>query len=300
MLAGDVSNTRDNRGCGGRNARNFSHAGVGRAPIVRGAEGCFLSGIMKAQHLVLAFLMVAAVTARAQERLSYDQLPAAVKQTLRESPQQGPVKEATRTVSAGRTVYVIEIDKNNAPNPRLRIAEDGTLLREPVTPYVSSGDVPVVVSEYPDATPVPRLKLEDLPAAVQATARREAGGRDVVDVDRETWRGQRVYEIEFRERGLNARIYVADDGSVVRDEPPRRSLKSLLMGTQLEDTPAGVQEAVRRIAGEREIVDIDVEGSPETPVYRVEIRGPQGLQELRIDRDGRVIANSRQEPVRRG
>lgn len=271
-----------------------------RAPIVGRAHWCFLTGIMNAKPVFFALVALVAFSARAQERLSYDQLPAAVKQTLRESPQPGPVKEAVRTVSDGRTVYVIEIDKNNAPNPRLRIAEDGTILREPVTPYVSSSDMPIVVSEYPDMAPAPRLQLADLPAAVQATARSEANGREIVDIDREMWKGQPVYEIEFKERGLNARIYVADNGTVVRDERPRRTLKSFFMGTQLEETPPAVQETVRRLAGDREVVDIDNEGTETVPIYRVEIRGPQGTQELRVARDGKVITNSREDPPRRG
>lgn len=260
----------------------------------------FPSRTMKANYLTLALCAFAVVTARAEnQRLSYDQLPAAVKQTLRESAQQGPVKEAMRTVSDGRVVYVIEIDKNNAPNPHLRIAEDGTIVREPVTStYV--GDVPVVAPEYMVADFGPRLQLAELPAAVQSTARREANGREIVDIDRETWDGRAVFEIEFKERGPNARIHVAENGTIVRDERPRRSVRSLFLGTQLEDTPAAVQQTIRRQAGDREIVDIDREGTDTVPVYRVEIRGPQGTQELRVATDGKVIFDSRAEPTRRG
>jgi hypothetical protein len=81
-----------------------------------------------------------------------------------------------------------------------------------------------------------------VPHAVQQTARSEAKGREIADIDHEMWNGRPVYEIEYKERGLNSRIYVADDGIVVRDERPARSLKSLYMGTQIENTPAAVQD----------------------------------------------------------
>ena len=129
---------------------------------------------------------------------------------------------------------------------------------------------------------------------MQATAKTEAKGREIVDIDRESWRGQSVYEIEFKERGLNSRVYIGDDGKVVRDE--RRggqALRSFFLGTQLEDTPAAVQDTVRRIAGDREIADIDRKTVNGQTVYRVEIRSPQGVQEVRVGADGKVIYDSR-------
>lgn len=255
---------------------------------------------MNAKHMLWFVAAIAALpTQAADERVSLDQLPAPVRQTLDASRQQDPVKEIKRRTVNGQTVYVIEIDRNNAPNPRLRIAEDGTIQQAPLTPYLSTSDMPVLAPEYP-LPALPRLQLSDLPSAVQQTAKSEANGREIADIDRETWNGRPVYEIEFKERGLNSRVYVADDGTVVRGERPGRSLKSLFLGTQLEDTPVAVQDAIRRLAGGREIADIDKEGTKTERIYRVEIRGPQGMQELRIAQDGKVLHDSRAAKPNRG
>lgn len=240
--------------------------------------------------LILGAVLGLCPAQAADEKVNIDQLPAPVRQAIESSRKQDPVKQVKRRQSEGRTVYVVEIERNNAPNPVLQIADDGTLLREPLPVYTGTADVPVVPSEYGDAAAaMPRRQLSDLPPAVQETARSEAKGRDVVDIDRETWHGRLVYEIEFRDRGLNSRIYVADDGTLVRDERPARGLKSLFLGTQLEDTPAPVQEAIRRLAGDREIADIDQRGAGPDPVYRVEIREPQGRREVHITSAGKVV-----------
>jgi uncharacterized membrane protein YkoI len=255
---------------------------------------------MNGKHTLCLISAIAALsTQAAEERISLEQLPAAVRQTVDASRGKDPVREIDRRTIDGQTVFIVEIDRNNAPNPRLRIAEDGTLLREPMTPYVSSSDIPVFVPDSTEGVPaLPRLQFSDLPGPVEQKARSEANGRELADIDRENWNGRVVYEIEFKERGLNSRVYIAEDGTVVRDE--RRSLKSLFLGLQLEDTPSAVQASIRRHAGSREITDIDKEGTETEPVYRVEVRAPQGTQELRIAQDGKVLHDSSAAKPSRG
>lgn len=242
-------------------------------------------------------LAIAAFTlSAAEERVDVASLPSAVQQTLERWRAEGPVKQVTRQTIDGRTVYLIEIEKNNAPNPRLRIAEDGTLVTTPVPLVSPTGDgLPVVADEYGSvvAPAFPKINLTDLPAAVQRTAQAEAAGREIVDIDRETWRGKPVYEIEFKQKGLNTRVYIDDSGVLVRDERrPTDTLRSLFMGTQLSDTPPAVQDTIRRIAGTNEIADIDRKILSKQTVYRVAIRRGESIQELRVAEDGKVIYDS--------
>jgi uncharacterized membrane protein YkoI len=256
---------------------------------------------MNAKTKILFIAALAAFTAQAAEeregRVDVGSLPPAVQRALEPWRTEGPLKEVTRQTIDGRTIYSIEIEKNNAPNPRVRVAEDGTLVNSPTPAVNAPGEgVPLATDEYGrSVTPtIPRIDLADLPAAVQQTARTEAAGREIADIDRETWRGRQVYEIEFKQRGLNSRIYVADDGTLVRDERrPGEAFRSVFMGTQLEDTPAPVQTAIRQAAGDREIADIDRETEGGRTVYRVEIRSGEGLQELRIAEDGKTLHDSR-------
>ena len=109
-----------------------------------------------------------------------------------------------------------------------------------------------------------------------------------------------MYEIEFKERGLNSRIYIGEDGKLVRGERrPGQALKSLFMGPQLDDTPAAVQGPIRRIAGDREIADIDRKVIGAQTVYRVEIKSRDGVQELRVAEDGKILHDSRVQPKQR-
>jgi hypothetical protein len=163
--------------------------------------------------------------------------------------------------------------------------------------------VPIIAPEYADMNELyrSRLKLEDLPAAAQETVRREAGGRDIADIDEERWNERRVYEVEFRQSGRNPQIHVAEDGTIVREERNRATLKTLFLGTQLTDTPPAVQETVRRVAGDRPILDIDKRGSPGDVVYRIVVRSGSGREVLHIGEDGKVMQDrGPAAPARRG
>jgi uncharacterized membrane protein YkoI len=240
--------------------------------------------------------LAAALTFGAEERVELSQLPTAVQNTLKTATTNGPIRKIERKVVAGRVVYDVEFERNNLPNPRVRIADNGELLRESVGPLITSLDgVPVASTEFdaPVLPATPKLNLSDLPAPVQATAKREANGRVIADIDRETWRGQPVYEIEFKQRGFNARTYIDEHGTVVRSEPGSHNLKTLFMGMQLDDTPAPVQATIRRVAGDREITDIDRKGPATARFYRVELKDERTTQELRIAEDGRILYDSR-------
>jgi hypothetical protein len=252
---------------------------------------------MNAKLCLVVAAMIAAVSAQAaDERISVSQLPPAVRKTLDAASAHGPAKEIVRRVSNdGRVIYHIELEKNNAPNPHLRIAEDGTLVRDPL-PMVAPEGVVLVSPEYADdISTVYRstLKLEDLPAAAQQTVRAAAGGRGIADIDQEKWGGQTVYEVEFKQSGQNPQIHVAEDGALLRDERKRKGLKSLFLGTQLEDTPPVVQEAIRRVAGDREIADIDKRGPLGRPAYRVVLKSGSELETVHIGEDGQLLPDSR-------
>lgn len=240
--------------------------------------------------LLLITLGIASMPA-ADERLSLEQLPPAVQRTLHASHYGSSVKEATRRQTDGRAIYEIEVARSNAPNLHLRIAEDGSYVREQPVPLTWTTEEPLALP--PEADMYVRVQLSDLPAHVQDTVKANAKGRPIVDIDRETWNGRTVYEVEFEERGLNRRIHVGEDGALVRDTRRGGNLWSRFMGLQLDDVPPPVQETIRRMAGNREIADIDRKGTQAEPVYRVEIKDGDAPQEIRISADGQLLYDSR-------
>lgn len=247
---------------------------------------------MKAHRIIIFYATLVLAPLGGQE-IAIHELPDAVRRTLDQASKNDPVKKVTRLMEEGRAVYLAELERDNAFNPVLRIAETGELLPAPALPVLSDGVVPAL---DPEAIAVfdAKAALEDLPAAVQQTIRNEARGREIADIDRETSEGRTVYEVEFRAEGRNPQLHVAEDGSIVHGEKSRRSLRDFFLGTQLADTPAAVQAAVRREAAGRRINDIDVERRTGRVVYEVEILDPQsGAFQLHLDADGRILKDDR-------
>jgi uncharacterized membrane protein YkoI len=241
---------------------------------------------MNAKLNVVASLFFAAGLALAADRVDPGQLPSAVKKALDASASGDAVKQITIHTVNGRTVYDIELEKKIAPNPRLRIAEDGQVLRDTTT------DAPSVYSEYgATVLPQPKLKLSDTPAAVQDTIKKEAAGREIGTIEREHWNGKPGYRVTFREPGRNPEFYVADDGTSLKPEekPP-----ALFIGTRFEDTPAAVQQTIRREVGNGEIVKINKEGRRGEPAfYKIDLKDTRGTYQIRVSENGQILENSR-------
>jgi uncharacterized membrane protein YkoI len=246
---------------------------------------------MKAHHLITTGVLLLITPLLAQE-IPASQLPGAAQRTLEREARDIPVKKITREILNNQPIYVVELEKDNAINPRLRIAETGELLPEPPVPADAAGYV--LDPTAPAPVTLPARTLADLPPAVQQTVRNEARGREIGDVDRESWQGRTVYEVEFRAKGSNPRIHVAEDGTLARGEESRRGVRDAFLGTQLSDTPAAVQATIQREAAGRGINDVDVERRTGQVVYEVEIRDPQsGVFQLHVDADGKILKDSR-------
>ena len=89
----------------------------------------------------------------------------------------------------GRTVYDVELERKNAINPRFRITEDGIVIAR--TPRSTSDSAVDTTTSYdgisvPAAAFDPMIPVEELPAVVRETIKKEAAGRPIADIDRET------------------------------------------------------------------------------------------------------------------
>jgi uncharacterized membrane protein YkoI len=254
---------------------------------------------MKTKILLAMSALFATWSVQAADRIDSSQLPAPVKSALGASAKDEPVKEITIRNVDGRTVYDVEIERDNAPNSRLRVASDGTVLRDSrriVSPDPAVPDTGFY-GEYPAPAYIPRLKLEDLPASVQSTINRETAGREIAEITSDLIDGRPAYKIELKERGTNPRFFVAENGSLVR--PPEKP-PVLGLGTTFARTPSVVQQTIRREIGDGEITKIDKEAlSGPASIYKVEIREKRGTTfELRIGENGKVLKDSRGETSR--
>jgi len=60
-----------------------------------------------------------------------------------------------------------------------------------------------------------KIKLSDCPAAVQETLKKEAGGAEIKEVDKETDDGKTVYKTDVTIDGKEVEIKVAEDGKLI-------------------------------------------------------------------------------------
>lgn len=251
---------------------------------------------------VLVASLGAAITASfaSDEQVELQKLPPAVRETVMATNDFGPVKEVTRINVEGRNVYIVEFEQPNAINPRMRIAEDGSVIGGP-----NAGETPPERRAGTGARTGPSVgvpvgnsesQLQSLPEPVQKTVRAQADNRRIANFEEETSDGRTVYEIEFAEPGLNPQIQVAADGTLIRDEPPQGGVLSWFRGLQLADTPDAVQKTVKQAAGGRSIADVDRKERDDGTVYEIEVREEDGGRfELEVAANGGLVRDSRDE-----
>ncbi|HEY1172442.1 MAG TPA: PepSY domain-containing protein [Verrucomicrobiae bacterium] len=273
--------------------------------------------------LTCLLLGVSLATPAFAEKVEFNQLPEAVQKAI--TQQKGAdVKKITidKETKDGRTVYEVDMNREDAKDQKLVIAADGSLVKD------SDRDNSRTTTASGDYVPrFPRMQsvdMKDVPQAVQATINKEAAGRKVVDIDKETWNGQPVYEVEFAQTGRNAQLHIAANGTVVkseRNDATDRAVRNndrtvrndrnnrnavdrdnkdlqdrtFFMGTQLADLPTAAQATIKREAAGKDIVDIDKETRDGRVVYEVEIKQEGKNIELHVAEDGTILRDSRKE-----
>jgi len=60
-----------------------------------------------------------------------------------------------------------------------------------------------------------KVSIDQLPAAVKATVEREAAGGQLIDISKDTKRGQTSYEVKIAKDGKESEIRIASDGTKV-------------------------------------------------------------------------------------
>ncbi len=219
-----------------------------------------------------AVLAVGGIQARA-DKVPLAQVPQAVQKAISAQSKGETIKEVERETKDGATVYEAEF-KREGINRRVTFAADGSVMPER---HLSDN----LISSSP--------ALDTLPAAVKKTVEEQRAGRTVADIDKETWNGQTIYEVEFKEKGPNSRIHIANDGSIVMNKGARGSY----LGTQLSEAPKQVQDTVKGLVGEAPIADVDVKTKDGKVVYDVEIQQEGLNRHLQIADNGALLNDSK-------
>ena len=142
------------------------------------------------------------------------------------------------------------------------------------------------------------LKFNELPPAVQKTARAQAPNDEIADVTKTTLNGVDAYEIEFREQGSNPKVIVAADGRLLNSEfsKPAGTLEKLLTptgatGTPFSALPLPVQKAIQAQSHNAQIASISRHEDNGRTIYEVEFQDQGKNPTMKVAEDGTMVQN---------
>jgi uncharacterized membrane protein YkoI len=211
---------------------------------------------------VLAGVMLNGVVlvAMAREvRVSLEDLPDAVRETILAQAAGDRIVEIERETRGDKTTYEAEF-RRDGREMEIKVAEDGTLLGTAVDDDDDEDD----------------LKLSDLPREAQRSLREAAHGARILGVEREREGVVVVYEASWRRNGSRFEAEVLADGTLLE-------IEELIA---LENAPAGVQAAAgEHFAGQNVIV-----AKKMIVVYELETRVDGKEVELYVSPTGKVLS----------
>jgi uncharacterized membrane protein YkoI len=140
----------------------------------------------------------------------FNTLPPAVQKTVRAQAPNGEIAKVSNTTREGVQVYEIEF-REPGTNPKIIVAADGKLVSTDMAKPAGA------IERALTPTGAVGTKFSALPPAAQKTIQTKAPNAEIADVSRHEKDGRVIYEIEFKDKGKNPTIQVAEDGTLVQD-----------------------------------------------------------------------------------
>src|SRR5437868_15095109 len=141
----------------------------------------------------------------------FNELPPAVQKTVRAQAPNGEIAAVNKTTDNGMDVYEVKFKQPDGSTPKVLVAVDGKLV---------SSDFPKTATGIERAlTPTGAVgtKFSALPEAAQKTIKSKAPDAEIADIARHEDNGRVFYTVEFRDKGKNPTMKVAEDGTLVQD-----------------------------------------------------------------------------------
>jgi uncharacterized membrane protein YkoI len=139
----------------------------------------------------------------------FNELPPAVQKTVRAQAPNAEIADVSTKDQNGGKFYEIEL-REEGRNPKLVVNTDGTLV---------SSDLPKpagTVERLLTPTGAVGTPFSALPEAAQKTIRANAPNAQIASISRHDANGRIIYEVEFKDKGKNPTIRVAEDGALVQ------------------------------------------------------------------------------------
>ena len=142
----------------------------------------------------------------------FNELPAAVQKTVRAHAPNAEVASVDKKEVNGQTVYEIKFAEEGK-NPHILVAYDGRMLQSD-----STKGAPGALERVISGRGAVGTDLSALPKPVQKTVQERAPNAVIEDISRSEDNGRVIYTIEFKEKGANPTMRVADDGMMIEQK----------------------------------------------------------------------------------
>jgi len=238
---------------------------------------------------------------KSEERVSLDQVPAAVKATILDAAKGGTIKEIERETKGDRTIYEAEIVIGGKVL-EVEIAPDGKVLgweAEDDEDEDEDDEDEVEGDDDDDDDDEVRVSLDQLPAAVRATILKEAKGGKIKEIELEhgVYEADVLVELEIKVapdgRLLSRKIEKADDDD--DDEHEARGHDDDDEDDDddehlsLDQLPDAVAKTIREAAGGAPIREIERETKGSSTIYEAEIVIDGKEIEIEVAPDGTLL-----------
>jgi uncharacterized membrane protein YkoI len=207
-----------------------------------------------------------------EEKVTLDQVPAAVKATLLKEAKDAKIEEIEKETKNGTTTYEAKFVADGK-TVEVKVASDGTLLKRKVEDEE-------------------KVTLDQVPAAVKDTILKEAKGAKIEAIEKETKKGESVYEAEFLAEGKEVEIRVASDGKLLKEEAEDEDEDEENEeegNVTLDQVPPAVKATLLKEANGAKITEIEKETKNGKTVYEAEFVAGGKTVEVKVASDGKLL-----------
>lgn len=246
---------------------------------------------MKRNLIILLALGLALPGSSLADKVKFDELPDPVKKAVRAHVGSSNIEDIDRETRGGRRIYEVAF-KKDGQHTELQFSEDGTVLNAPAAQVISKS--PDILPPNEPLAGAVKVTIDQVPAAVRASIRAQAGDAEIEDIDKGTLNGKTVYQAAFKKAGQHTELRLSEDGTLLNaNAAPNAGLsRNDLLQYQFNELPRSVQDTVRAHIGNSRLIDIDRESWNGKPVYEVEFLRNGRQEQLLVAHDGTLV----QEP----
>lgn len=219
--------------------------------------------------LAAAILATASAGFAAEEHVTIDKVPAAVRATIEKEAAGAPIHEIEVETEDGKSIYEIETEKDGK-EVEFSVASDGTLLGyEDESEEADDDEDEDEGDEEEEEEEEAVVALDSIPEAARKSIQAIVGANAIGAVTKETEGGAAVYEVEYKVEGVSHEAEVAASGEVVETE---RTIDAA-------ELPEAVRKAVEAKYPGAKLRETN---AVQLSFYEIEVETEKGVREIKL------------------